>query len=110
MSTLTLDQLAELATPAAVSLRFVPDADLRAFDLGDDEPDEPGAGPDFDRAWTEAAVLLEVAGPAEDLRATFRSVNQTNGAPYDWDAYVFEGHLAFGTGAELLQVESAVAL
>jgi hypothetical protein len=87
-----LESLAQLAAlvPAAVSLTFVPDPELAC---------SPPS--------TEAAVLLRVWGAGDDLRAEFRSTD-SEGASYDWEAYVFDGRLSYGTSAEELQVSDRV--
>ena len=88
----TLDSLAQLAAvvPAAVELTFVPDRELN-----------PDAEP-----LTEPAVLLRVWGAGDDLRAEFRTTWPAGS--FDWEAYVFDGRLSYGTSAEELQVGDRV--
>jgi hypothetical protein len=87
MRTATLASLAEVAKPCPVILTFIGDPEL---------------GNPTD---TEYAILLDTAGDGDDLRVTFRSNGVYPGETYEWEAYMFEGRLSYGTSAEELRVQ-----
>lgn len=55
-------------------------------------------------ATVEPALLVSTTGRGADFRATFRSRDIYQGMTYDWEAYMYEGRLSYGTSAEQLAV------
>ena len=52
--------------------------------------------------YVETAVFKGVTGEGDERRATFESMDGSR--VYEWDAYRFNGHWAYGSSAETLRL------
>jgi hypothetical protein len=50
----------------------------------------------------EDAVFLGIEGDGDDRHAKFLTLKENGDPDYDWEAYRFEGHWAYGSSAERL--------
>lgn len=58
-------------------------------------------------SYDEAATFLGISGEGDDRRARFRSADTetlTAGRTYEWEAYRYNGHWAYGTSADRLSL------
>jgi hypothetical protein len=59
----------------------------------------------FPEPYYEGAIFHGIDGEGDERRARFRSSNEA-GIWFEWEAYIHEGHWAYGSGADLLEVAS----